>query len=214
MIFSRSQDDPVFKLYGQHVDLVAKALDQLVTVIKAFHAQDPSLKELSFQLHQTEHEADVVRRKIQDEIAAGAFLPFYREDYIVLADMVDKIANRSVDFSKMLFLQSPRASEAMKTAFEDLGAGVVETFTPFPKLIHALFNAPKKVPKLCGDVSAGEQKCDSLEWKLLKEIFGAADLPRAEQIILANLTRCLASISDAAENAADRVRTLIMKQAT
>lgn len=212
MIFRRKKKpEDVQTLFARHVELVRLGLVQLVTVVDDYLAGRESLRQDSFHLHQLEHEADDVRRRIQEAMAAGAFLPFYREDYIMLAGMVDKIAGRAVIFSKSLVLEKPQVPKEAHEDFRLLAQSVLETYMPLVTILNALFDDTEIVEKFSEQVSEGEQLTDSIEWKLTKRIC-ASGLPRAEQIITAQAIFRVAAISDAIENAADKARVIVIKQ--
>lgn len=211
MLFGKDEAN-VQKLFKEHVGKVHRSLEILQEVMKAYLANDPELREKSYLLHKTEHEADVIRRRIQQAIAAGAFLPFYREDYISLADFIDKVANRAVDLSKSIVLEKPLLPEEMKANVLALTASVLDTFLPFDRIVELLFVDPAKALELTEKVSEGEQTGDSIEWKTLNHVFNDASLPRVEQIITERTIQRISAISDAIENAADKVRIVAAKQ--
>lgn len=212
MFFGKSETK-VEKMIGEHAGLVAECLSHLEKVVEEFLAGDENFVETSYILHKDEHRADEVRRAIQAEIAKGAFLPFYRTDYILLAEMIDKVANRAVDFSKALVIERPKFPPRLHPDLRALAKGVAAAYGPLRTAVEILFTKPEQAPALAEKVSQGEQETDSIEWKLLKEVFSEG-IDRAEQIYLRDTVQRLASIADAAENASDRIRILLTKQAT
>jgi uncharacterized protein len=213
MMFGRTENVDVQKLFGEHVRLVRETLEQLIVVVDGYLENRPSLRDDSFRIHELEHEADDVRRAIQAAMAAGAFLPFYREDYILLAELIDKVANRAVEFSKSLVLEMPRIPEELHGDFRLLARSVYETFMPFQEVASALFDDPSLALADAEQVSAGEQTSDSIEWKMRKRIYDRTDMERAEQLIASRAIQRISDISDAIENAADKVRVIVTKQA-
>jgi predicted phosphate transport protein (TIGR00153 family) len=213
MLFGKRENVDVQKLFGEHVRLVRETLEQLIVVVDSYLDKSPSVTDDSFRIHELEHEADDVRRRIQSAMAGGAFLPFYREDYILLAELIDKVANRAVEFSKSLILERPRIPDELRDDFRVLAKSVYETFMPFQEVASALFDDPALALTYAEQVSEGEQTSDSIEWKMRKRIYDRADLERAEQMIAARAIQRISDISDAIENAADKVRVIVTKQA-
>lgn len=214
-MFGNSNQESVQALLQKHVSLVQNSLDKLVEVVDAYAGnggdEDPGLKERSFELHLIENEADDVRREIQTAITTGSFLPFYRQDYIILAELIDNVANHSVDFSKSLYLTRTKFSPENQKQMKTLASAVVETFTPFPSLIKALFTNPNDVDQISDQICEFEQKCDSIEWKLLKKIY-EVETDRSEQFLQRRLIQVLSSIADVIEDASDRTRLIVLKQ--
>lgn len=197
----------------EHVDAVKAALRQLPVVLDTYAETPEKLEDSTYEVHRLEHKADDLRRAIQHELAGGAFLPFYREDYITLADMIDKVANRAVAFAKALSLERPNIPADIREGLREIAVCTAETFAHFDRIIPALFGNQGDTLQLTELISEGEQKADSLEWKLQKAIFGNPAIDRAEQVILAGVIQRLSGILDSIENAADKVRLIVVKKA-
>ncbi len=214
MIFGRKkkqQPEDVQALFTRHVELVRHALEQLLCVVDDYLSGSTALRDDSFRIHELEHEADIIRRRIQESMSAGAFLPFYREDYITLAGMIDKIAGRAVELSKSLVLEKPIIPADCAADFRLLAQSVLETYMPLVLALDAIFQDAEGVDPYVEQVSEGEQVTDSIEWKLTKRIY-AADIPRIEQVITARAIIRISAIADAIENAADKARVIVTKQ--
>ncbi|HON57269.1 MAG TPA: DUF47 family protein, partial [bacterium] len=84
-MFFKKREDKVIELMGKHLDKIEETLKAFELLINEYTdccAVDPAkIRELSFRVHEREHEADNIRRQIQKELIAGAFLPFYRENF-------------------------------------------------------------------------------------------------------------------------------------
>lgn len=211
-MFFGKRETRVKDLMVEHVQLVQKSVNQLVTLIEALIADDDDMESVSYDIHRLEHEADSIRRQIQKVLAEGAFLAFYREDYINLTERIDKIANRAVDFAKSLSLEQPDIPADLKDSLLKLAKANVETMEPFVTLTDNLFSDPKKVTEAAEQVSTGEQHSDSIEWKTQKAVYASKEIPRSEQIIISNTIQRLASVADVIENAADSARIIMAKQ--
>lgn len=207
----KKKPEDVQILFARHIELVRESLEQLIRVVDAYLAGSDLLRDDSFRLHQLEHEADGIRRRIQEAMSAGAFLPFYREDYITLAGLVDKIAGRAVDLSKSLVLEKPIIPADCADDFKLLAQSVLETYMPLVLVMDAVFADAENVARFTEQVSEGERVSDSIEWKLSRRVF-ASDLPRIEKIITGRAILRISAISDAIENAADKARVTVGKQ--
>jgi uncharacterized protein len=195
----------------EHCKLVEKTLELVVKVVETYAAGGAELEKASYDVHKAEHQADVVRRQIHQELAGGAFLPFYREDYIRLSEMIDKVANRSVAFAKALSLEKPKIPAEVTKGLIEIAQVGAQTFAHFLEIIPLLFSDAQKALQYTERISEGEQKSDSLEWQLQKRVFSDASIDRAEMIFVAGTIQRLASVLDSIENAADHVRIIIAK---
>lgn len=60
------------------------------------------------ELSKLEHKADVLRRQMEIEYYHGAFLPFDREDGIVLAELLDNVDRAEDAFDRALIIAAKR----------------------------------------------------------------------------------------------------------
>ena len=143
---------------------------------------------------------------IQEQLTAlgGVFLA---------AVLVDKIANRAKTVTQTMVLERPIILDEMKDGISELSRTAVSTLEPLIRLFDQWGLDKDKTLKLIQDVSEREQEADSMEFKLLKKVFSAGEISRADQIILANFIRTISEVADAVENVGDRIQILISKQA-
>lgn len=210
-MFSGKAERKIRELFNEQIKVISESLTILTQTVEAFINDDEDIAEYSFRLHNKEHEADEIRRQIESVITEGAFLPFYREDYQRLADLIDDAADRAVGVAQALVLQKPEFPKELHSDFLKLARQVEATFIPF-KQIASLFDKPEEAEKLCLEVSKSEQECDSIEWKLLKKLYAVEGMDRAEQLLSGRIIQLLSRTADAIENAADRVQLVIIKQ--
>ena len=164
-------------------------------------------------VHKKEHEADECRRKILAKLAEGAFLPFFREDFISIVELVDKIANRAKTVTQTMVLEMPKVPDEMKEQMKELAKTVIATLEPLMEILDQTSLDMESTAKLIGEISCREQDADSIEFKLLKKVFREIELPTADKIILANFVKTTSEVADAVENVGDRIQILISKQA-
>ena len=213
MFFDRKEQQ-VKQFMREHLDKIKECLELFERTIKIY--LDGNLEEAdkcSFHVHKKEHDADECRRKILAKLAEGAFLPFFREDFISIVEMVDKIANRAKTVTQTMVIETPMVRDDMKGDIHMLTKTAVSTLDPLMKIFEQPGLNTENTLKLIGDISVREQEADSLEFKLLKKIFKDKDISRADQIILAQFVRTISEVADAVENVGDRLQILISKQA-
>ena len=89
-----SKESQVEKFAQQHVELVYDCVEKLKEVMEFYYKSDfDVVDEKVDELSEIEHKADIIRRQMEIEFYNGAFLPFDREDRIVLAELVDNVAD-------------------------------------------------------------------------------------------------------------------------
>ena len=212
-MFFGKRENQVQEKVKEHAALVGECLTILEQVIERYLAGSAEAPESSYRLHKTEHQADEVRREIFAGINEGAFLPFHREGYIRLAVLVDKIANRAVDFSKGLILEKPVFPAEYQAEFQHLAGAVRVAYEPMKQILDGVVDDPSTALNLATRVTELESETDSIEWKLLKRLFADPKIERVEKLVLRDAVIRLADVADKIENAADHVRVIVSKQA-
>ncbi|MEW5694107.1 MAG: TIGR00153 family protein, partial [Candidatus Hydrogenedentota bacterium] len=212
MIFAKKEKE-VNVLLQQHYDKVMECLQEFKKEIDDFLKNaGEHCHELSFATHLKEHEADEIRRKIQIKLNEGAFLPFYRGDFIQLADMVDKIANRAKNVAQELALECPNVPDNIKGHMRSLCDTVINCFKELEVVIDNILQNKKIVMDGAANVSKLEQEADSIEWKAKRLIFANKELDLSQKRQLKNFFTEISGVADQIENCADRCMLIITKQ--
>jgi predicted phosphate transport protein (TIGR00153 family) len=213
MFWDRKEQE-VKEFMREHLGKIRECLDLFETTIALFlDGKEEEADVSSFNVHKKEHEADECRRKILAKLSEGAFLPFFREDYIGIVELVDKIANRAKTVTQTMVIEDPKIPSEMHEEIRTLTNKTVLTLEPLVKLFEVPLLDKSKSLALIQEISAREQVTDSIEFKLLKKLFKEIDIPLAEKIIIGNLVTNVAEVADAVENVGDRIQILISKQA-
>jgi predicted phosphate transport protein (TIGR00153 family) len=212
-MFFHKKEQQVKEFMRKHIEKIRECLDLFETTIGLYldgKAEEANVS--SFNVHKKEHEADVVRRDILAKLSEGAFLPFIREDYIGIVELLDKVANRAKTVTQTMVIEAPRIPAEMHADIRVLTSRAVGALEPLIQLVEEpLLDKPKSMA-LIEEISKREQAADSAEFKLLKHLFQEVGIPLAEKIIIGKLIKLISDIADAIENVGDRIRVLISKQ--
>ncbi len=190
---------------------VKETLPELAKMIDDYTCDNKNFKEDAYRVHICEHEADEIRRKTLVKLYEGAFLPFYREDYIVLLAIGDEIANKAEAVASYLVLTRPCIPDFLEPGLKEMVSATIETFKPLEQMLIQFQEDYAKVPQLASAVEADEQKVDKLQWDLIKATF-KSDLSLAEKLHLKAFIDQIAFISDQIEDVADRFEIMLAKQ--
>lgn len=211
MFFDRKEKE-VESLFLDHFEKVGNALTHLKEMLSAYLVGNKDFKEASLRVHQSEHEADLVKQAIESKLYEGAFMPINRADYIVLAEFIDRIANQAEVTANLLVLTRPEVPDFLK---EDLTLLLDRSIASFCAIREALLMIHKDLDKVKGAVAeatAREKEADKIEWEAIKKVF-KSDLDLARKLHLRELIHDVTAISDQAEDAAERFGIMIVKQA-
>ena len=213
-MFWDKKEDKVIELMGRHFKLVEESLllfsDFIDAYCKGIPAED--LKELSYKVHEKEHEADLVKSEIQMQLCAGAFLPFYRENFLTIPDMVDKLPGLAVKVCKEIYLTYIEPPCELGDYLKQMTVEVRHTFAAFLRMFEYIPADPDKVIELSEDVSKAEQRVDSIEWAAEVYLFKKCDkIDKADKIIFRKIITMISDIADKTENAAEYVSLSMIK---
>jgi uncharacterized protein len=199
------------ELVAQFFAEIRETLPELGRLIEDYLQDDRQFKEDAYRVHIHEHEADILRRRVMGMMYKGTLLPFYREDYIVLLALGDRIANLAEEVASNLVLTRPRIPDFLHEGLKKLAAACFETYRPLEWMVlnHQEKNA--EIPRLMSEVNERETMADRLQWDLVKAVF-KSDLPLAEKQQMKELIDKIAGISDHIEDTAERLEIMLVKQ--
>lgn len=214
MFFGKAREEKVIELMQKHLKAVDEALDLWKTFIYAYCDDVPEneLKEMSYKVHLKEHEADLAKKEIQTQLVEGAFLPFYRENFLVIPVMVDKFPGLAVKSCKEIFLQHVIVPDELKGFIKKLCDSVIETYKQFLVMFEYLPNDLEKIMEISEKVSLCEQKVDTVEWKAKVYTFKESpQLEPTERLFFKEIITIIAGIADKIETTADYIALTMIK---
>lgn len=213
-MFFKNKEEKVIELIGVHFELVQDTLGLFSKFIDAYcdNAPDGQLNELSYKVHQKEHEADNARKAIQRQLCEGAFMPFYRENFMRIPDLVDRIPGLAVKICKEIFLQQLTPPNEIKIYLKQMTEAVIDTFNKFVEIFEYIPNDFKRILELCEEVSKCEQRVDKLEWAAKVYIYKTNNtLDKSDKMTIENLVTLVSEIADKIEDISDYIGLTMIK---
>jgi len=190
-----------------------RCLEILQTSLKEY-CENPDrevLKANTARIHEVESHADDICGEIEVMMYSKAVFPESRGDILGLLEAMDRVPNQAESVLRMVlnqYIEIPeeydkkilqltdtccRAAEAMRTAGEKL-------FTDYTTAAVAI-----------GNIDELESEADKMEAILIEKVF-SSDMDGFKKIILRDLIKHIAQISDRAENVGDRIRIIVAKR--
>jgi len=213
MLFSGKKEKDVEKLIFRHIEVTKATLQELGNMLSDYLKKDQSFKKKSYNVHKLEHQADIIRREAEMKLYQGAFLPIYREDYIILMDLIDKIANCCELAADELTITRPVIPEFITAKFYDLVSITVDAFDPLENMFRMLEDNTKEVISLSIQVEEKEAEVDRLAFEINRAVFKSQELELAEKMLLKCLVQKVAAISNKIEDVSDRFEIMVAKRA-
>jgi predicted phosphate transport protein (TIGR00153 family) len=196
----------------KHVEETYKTVQYFSDAINAFIKGDLNAKTLAIEkVRESEHQADVLRSKMVDELSEGLLLPPDREDLMHFVRGLDKIADWTNGAARILGFIEQKLPENILT---NISLATALIFTSISKLREAIQsiskNDLKKALEDCQDVDHIEHDADDQK-KLLIETIIHAKLEPATLLLCYQLAEYLEGVTDKIEDAADFIKVLAIK---
>lgn len=203
--------------YGQtHVEIVFDSILKLKEVMPCFYTGN--FEELDVkvdELSKLEHDADIIRRKMELEFYHGAFLPFDREDRIVLAELVDSVSDMAEATAYSISLSRLDFPSKGKGDFEEFIDIIIKTVSVLKECIEKLDDDMGESIAKAHEVEDLEDIADAQERKIIKTLYQLYHEEKIDILTLVelkNIATKMGNIVDRAENASDRALIIATKR--
>jgi predicted phosphate transport protein (TIGR00153 family) len=212
LIFKKEK--AVIELVLQHIDTTRNCVQATIDSLQAYIAGEFSESRASIsQVNQLESEADTLLREIRDMLYSGAYLPQIRGDIYGLMSTIDDVSNKAEDCFDYFHYQTPNIPEEFKPEMAKILELTLECFLSFEKALRAYFGPKDKLDKVrkhSKRVSEMESRIDEIEREMTVRIFKSS-MDKGDKLHLSGCLHVVARISDATEDAADRLEWVSVK---
>lgn len=199
-----------------HVELVYGCVHQLKEVMEYFYNGNFDLMDIEVEeISRIEHEADEIRRKMEIEFYQGAFLPFDREDRIVLAELVDSVADATQSAAYAISLGKIKFPLSFKEDFIELVESSCEAVSVLRESVKILDTDLRVALDKAHEVEEKEEAGDKIERKIIPKIYEAYrnnEIDILTFIELKDITQKIGNIADRSEDASDRIPIIVAKR--
>lgn len=212
-LFGRSPFSPL----QTHMDRVAACVRQLIPLFEALGKKDYlSTEAISKDISRLEHDADLTKNDIRNNLPSGIFLPIAKASLLEILSLQDNIADCAEDVAVLLTFSSLEILPFFATEFQVFLEKNLETFElgyaiikEMGELLESSFGGTEaaKVSKMVEEVAYKEHEADLLQATLLKKMFQqCGDMPAPTFFLWMKVIQELAGLSDESEKLANRVR--------
>jgi len=210
------KESEVEKHSKEHVELVYECVHGLKKLMESFYNNDfDSLDEEVEKISRLEHSADVIRRNMEMEFYDGAFLPFDREDRIILAELVDGVADMTQEAAYGISLSRIQFPNNFKEEFMELTQGVLNSVALLKDCIELLDVDLRATILKAHELEEMEDAVDKIERRTLRKLYDSYrnnEFDILKLLELKNTVLRLGNVVDRAEDASDRVLIMVAKR--
>ena len=167
--------------------------------------------ELVTKTHMAESCSDDLRREIEILLYEKALMPESRGDILGLLETVDKVPNKAESVTFQMQTEVLRIPDEFKPELRKIINMNFDIFADVKRAIRAVFNDIGEVRRITNEIDKKESGSDSMERDLIKKLF-SSNINIGEKILLKELIIEIGSISDRAENVADRLNIMAVKR--
>ena len=202
----------ILKDAQKHVEATHKTVVSFADAVRAYIKGDVGAKNAAIQkVAEGEHEADILRAKMVNELSEGLLLPPDREDVMHFVKTLDKIADWTNGAARLLGFIEQRLPESV---LKNISQATEIIFASISKLREAIDatakNELKKAIVDCHEVDRLEHEADDQK-KLSIESIIHANLEPTQLLLSYQLTEYLEGVTDKIEDAADFIKVLAIK---
>ena len=208
------KEKAVAELIFRHIDKTAECVRATMNDVQAYvTGGSANAEETAVLVNALESEADALLREIRDILYSGAYLPQIRGDIYRLMTAIDDVSNKAENCFDLFHYQNPEIPDEFIAELESILGLTTECFAAFQKAAKAYFGPKDKLEKVrkhSTRVSEFESQIDAIERALTARIF-ASNLGKGDKLHLRECVAKLVAISDAVEDAADRLQWVSVK---
>ncbi|MEI6631269.1 MAG: DUF47 family protein [bacterium] len=207
-----AEEQSILQDAQKHVEEIYKTVSSFSEAVKAFIQGDMEAKKKEIEnVRQGEHQADILRAKMINELSEGLLMAPDREELMHFVKTLDKIADWTNGAARLLgFLEQKPPEDIAKNISSATGL-IFNSVSKLKDGIGAIIkNDLKKALADCEDVDRIEHEADDQK-KLLIEAIIRAKLEPTNLLLSYQLAEYLEGVTDKIEDAADMVKVLAIK---
>jgi predicted phosphate transport protein (TIGR00153 family) len=196
--------------YNEQVLICMSEFEKAVTA----YIEDPdrdALHEGYKRVHQAEGKADDIRRDIEVLMYSKALFPESRGDILGLIETMDRVPNQTESVVRMIHNQHIPLPKAFAPAILSMIEASCRCIKELINAVNSLFDNFMNATVYVGKIDELESEVDHIEEDLIDQIFSSRE-DGFVKILLRDMVRRIANITDRAENVGDRIRIIVAKR--
>ena len=208
-----SKTNKLLEMIEEYLEKVTECMEQarktlLLYIDKGFCEE---FDRLVTKTHMAESRSDDLRREIEISLYEKALIPESRGDILGLLEAVDRIPNKAESVAFQMQTEALRIPYEFKSELRKIININFDIFKDIKRAIKAVFKNIKEVRNITNEIDKKESSSDSMERGLIRKLF-SSDIDIGEKILLKELIIEIGSISDRAEDTADRLNIMAVKR--
>ena len=168
-------------------------------------------RKLSKEIKIIEHDADCLRRDIENRLYSQNLIPDLRGNVLELVENLDKVINEFDEVAHQFYIEQPEIPEKYFERFKELVSQVCECAENLSMASRSFFRDLSVVRDYAQKVYWLEHESDKTSASLKEAVF-ASDLELAHKLQLESFLLEVADVADLAEDCVDRLLIYVIKR--
>ena len=208
-----SKTNQLLEMIDGHLEKVTECMEHARKTLLLYMKKGScnEFDELVNKTHMAESCSDDLRREIEISLYEKALMPESRGDILGLLEAVDRIPNKAESVAFQIQTEAIRIPDEFKSELGKIININFDIFEDIKRAINAIFKDIGRVRNITNGIDKKESSSDSMERDLIKKLF-SSNIDVGEKILLKELIIEIGSISDRAENTADRLNIMAVKR--
>lgn len=193
-----------------------KIIDVAMTFKKAIkiylqEGRSEGYKKINKQIKQIEHDADSLRREIENKLYSQNLIPDLRADVLNLVENLDRVINKVDDVAYRFYIEHPEIPAEYHMRLMELCEQVTDCCENLSIASRSFFRDISTVRDYSQKVYFIEHETDLTSGHMKESIFDS-DLPLANKLQLSALITEISDIADIAEDCIDELSIFTIKR--
>ncbi len=212
-MFFQSKQKKIEKQIDEYCAGVLKCLDGFRDTFLAYcKTNDRGRLESDFAVvHKAESLCDDLRREIEVVMYTNALFPESRGDILGLLETMDRVPNQAESAVRMAMTQHVVVPDFLCKKLLELVDVCHRSVLAMLDGAHNLFTQFTQATVAVGRIDELESEGDFIEANLVEKIF-SSDIEGWQKLLLRDLVKHIAQVSDRAENVGDKIRIIVAKR--
>lgn len=196
----------------EYLDAVSRSGMIFNLAIHDFLAGDHSNFQNRLQtMTETEHKADTLKRKIENDLYTHSLIPEYRGDVVRLLERLDEIIDTAKEVLINFDIERPVIMNDMNAMFSELADIACKAVESSVNAARMYFNHPSGIREHLHKIYFYEKEADRVSSKLKRHIFDHPALELSHKMHLRYFASRTDLLADTAESAADMLTVYAIK---
>lgn len=212
--FEKRREIRVISMIENHLATTVSIVEDLEKALKsAIEDNAQEMKKYIERVTNAEREADMLRRRVMDQLSAGELPPNGRVDLMDLMKRIDMVADWSRESTRLLnVIPMKKVPPHLKESFLKMMTGSKECAFALRKCVSKMIEKPHEALSAADEVERQEEKVDEIHEGVRLLLAQETKMDVGVAILANELLEALETIADWCEDSCDQVRVILVRE--